>query len=170
VVFNPLPCQRAGGGARGLAFISFLFGIRRPTPMATSTDSDSDSDSRTMRANHAVVDPIFIQYIITGSTIAGPNTFLALGGTSTVHYHHGVQLVCTHAAPEQRRGARAQKTDASCSIASGATCQSSLIYHDRSHSLMSSHACAPHRSTHACMHIVPPMQHSGKHARYPIRV
>jgi hypothetical protein len=32
----------------------------------TNTDGDqhSDRDVRTMRANHAVIDPIFIQYII----------------------------------------------------------------------------------------------------------
>jgi hypothetical protein len=32
--------------------------------MATRT-GDSDSDKRTKRANHEVIDPIFIQYIVT---------------------------------------------------------------------------------------------------------
>jgi hypothetical protein len=50
-----------------LPFISFVSVFLYP---ATDTDGDqrdsgSDRDSRTMRANHAAIDPIFTQYFIT---------------------------------------------------------------------------------------------------------
>jgi hypothetical protein len=71
---------------------SFSFPLRYP---ATDTDGDQHQRQQTMRANHAVFDPIFIQYIIVNTNKPAKNNNLIQTPTMFMP-HFGSGQACTN--------------------------------------------------------------------------
>jgi hypothetical protein len=72
----------------------FPFCIRRPTPV---TDGDQHQRQQTTRANHAVYDPIFIQYIIItfiANYLAAPQRSFRKRPSSWFGYSPDAHCVC----------------------------------------------------------------------------